>query len=394
MVLRRCDSDCDVNGRVTIGYAVHNEATATSWTVFVAGVCAARGMWDRQVAALPPTTGAVCIDNRGIGDSDTPKRGYSTDAMAADATAVLREVFHGAPPKLHVVGHSLGAMIACKLASTLAADGALASLALLSGSLGGFRALVPPITPKLVRTLPKLATANTAHRRASADLDCHFTDAYVEKHRDELMAEYVALSESSGRFEGAGKERADTGEQGHIYAVLRHNFTRADLASIRESGARVVVAHGARDGVADPRAGRRLWRAFDAAGVDAHFVPLDGAHFVTRECADAVDALLAAQVDGTPVAGAAAPDPPADLSALACLALLLAVVGVGLLVAFAAPAKRALLPDLDGPISPAAVFGSALNATLGLANATDPAPAAVFVVGRRAAASALSGLTA
>ena len=54
--LRHCESADDLHGTVKIGYEVHNGDAAASWVVFVAGVAAPRGMWDRQVAALAPTT--------------------------------------------------------------------------------------------------------------------------------------------------------------------------------------------------------------------------------------------------------------------------------------------------------------------------------------------------
>ena len=90
--LRHCESADDLHGTVKIGYEVHNGDAAASWVVFVAGVAAPRGMWDRQVAALAPTTGAVTVDNRGIGDSDVPAGGYSTEAMAADVLTVVADV--------------------------------------------------------------------------------------------------------------------------------------------------------------------------------------------------------------------------------------------------------------------------------------------------------------
>ena len=76
--LRHCESADDLHGTVKIGYEVHNGDAAASWVVFVAGVAAPRGMWDRQVAALAPTTGAVTVDNRGIGDRNGSGHGTGT----------------------------------------------------------------------------------------------------------------------------------------------------------------------------------------------------------------------------------------------------------------------------------------------------------------------------
>ncbi|KAH8074523.1 10-hydroxy-9-(phosphonooxy)octadecanoate phosphatase [Aureococcus anophagefferens] len=272
--LRHCESADDLHGTVKIGYEVHNGDAAASWVVFVAGVAAPRGMWDRQVAALAPTTGAVTVDNRGIGDSDVPAGGYSTEAMAADVLTVVADVVPGGAA-VHVVGHSLGAMISCKVAG-------------------------------LFRTLPKLATASTAHRRADADLDCHYTDAYVAEHRDDLMDEYVTLSNSQKRFD-EGRQRAKTGEDGHLAAVFKHRVTAADLApsaTPRASSSR----DGRHDFVAGVSAGETLWRAFKDAGCAvADYHVLHGARFIQREREIEINGLVNAQVVEIAAGDAAAP---------------------------------------------------------------------------------------
>ncbi|KAH8044063.1 10-hydroxy-9-(phosphonooxy)octadecanoate phosphatase [Aureococcus anophagefferens] len=232
--------------------------------------------------------------------------------MAADVLTVVADVVPGGAA-VHVVGHSLGAMISCKVAGVLAAEKRLASLTLLSGSLVGWFNMIPPITAKLFRTLPKLATASTAHRRADADLDCHYTDAYVAEHRGDLMGEYVTLSNSQKRFD-EGRQRAKTGEDGHLAAVFKHRVTAADLAAVRDSGARVVVAHGRHDFVAGVSAGETLWRAFKDAGCAvADYHVLHGAHFIQREREIEINGLVNAQVaggaiDAPPVAAEAPPN--------------------------------------------------------------------------------------
>merc|ERR1719454_909175 len=84
-------------------------------------------------------------------------------------------------------------MIVSKLAARLGRARRLASLSLLSGSLGGV-AMVPPLTARLLQTLPKLATARTPERRADADLNCHFTDAFLD---EEVPAAEVAEAEAA-----------------------------------------------------------------------------------------------------------------------------------------------------------------------------------------------------
>ncbi|KAH8045214.1 10-hydroxy-9-(phosphonooxy)octadecanoate phosphatase [Aureococcus anophagefferens] len=186
-------------------------------------------------------------------------------------------------------------MISCKVAGVLAAEKRLASLTLLSGSLGGWFNMIPPITAKLFRTLPKLATASTAHRRADADLDCHYTDA--QKRFDE------------------GRQRAKTGEDGHLAAVFKHRVTAA-VAAVRDSSA-CVVAHGRHDFVAGVSAGETLWRAFKDAGCAvADYHVLHGAHFIQREREIEINGLVNAQVAGGPSTRPRSPRSAAELRLL------------------------------------------------------------------------------
>ncbi|RVW88977.1 hypothetical protein CK203_029405 [Vitis vinifera] len=78
----------------------------------------------------------VCaFDNRGMGQSFVPtkKSEYTTKIMAKDAIALMD---HLGWRKAHIFGHSMGAMIACKLAA-IVPDRVL-SLALLNVTGGGF----------------------------------------------------------------------------------------------------------------------------------------------------------------------------------------------------------------------------------------------------------------
>ncbi|PSS04468.1 Aminoacrylate hydrolase [Actinidia chinensis var. chinensis] len=95
----------------------------------------------------------VCaFDNRGMGRSSVPtkKSEYTTRIMAKDAIALMD---HLGWRKAHVFGHSLGAMIACKLAA-LVPDRVL-SLALLNVTDGGYECF-----PKVNQALVELIDAS------------------------------------------------------------------------------------------------------------------------------------------------------------------------------------------------------------------------------------------
>ena len=68
--------------------------------------------WDVVAAALQPTRTVHAVDLRGHGDSDWPGT-YSIRLLADDVTGLLRQL--GDPP-VDLVGHSLGGLVACRVA--------------------------------------------------------------------------------------------------------------------------------------------------------------------------------------------------------------------------------------------------------------------------------------
>ena len=69
--------------------------------------------WRPVLEPLARSFRVIAFDNRGIGGSDQPPGPYSTRMMAEDAVAVLDEA---GVERAHVVGTSLGGMIAQELA--------------------------------------------------------------------------------------------------------------------------------------------------------------------------------------------------------------------------------------------------------------------------------------
>ena len=81
--------------------------------LLIHGLGYARWGWEPVLPALAQRFDVLLFDNRGIGDSDAPTGPYSAAAMAADARQVLDEAGVG---RAHVVGTSLGGMVAQELA--------------------------------------------------------------------------------------------------------------------------------------------------------------------------------------------------------------------------------------------------------------------------------------
>jgi pimeloyl-ACP methyl ester carboxylesterase len=72
--------------------------------------------WQRQTKDFGHKKGdqysSLVLDNRGVGESDKPLQRYSTSEMAKDIVEILDEVGWTGKRELHIIGISLGGMIA------------------------------------------------------------------------------------------------------------------------------------------------------------------------------------------------------------------------------------------------------------------------------------------
>lgn len=83
------------------------------------GLAALKRYWQRQTKDFAHTEAdrytSLIFDNRGIGESDKPFGRYSTSQMAQDLLEVLNHVNWTEERRLHVIGISMGGMIAQEL---------------------------------------------------------------------------------------------------------------------------------------------------------------------------------------------------------------------------------------------------------------------------------------
>jgi N-formylmaleamate deformylase len=76
------------------------------------GITSPAATWEFAALELARDQRVVVLDQRGRGNSDTPRRGYGLPEYAADAAAVIRALdLEG----VIVLGHSLGARVAARL---------------------------------------------------------------------------------------------------------------------------------------------------------------------------------------------------------------------------------------------------------------------------------------
>lgn len=283
-----------------IYYEVRSSAGASTsvqeddWTniVLIMGFGATLQCWEPQLDRLldseqPRATRCLLMDNRGVGRSGSPSRksAYRTTVMAADVLAIME---HISWEHAHVVGHSMGAMVALKLAA--AHPEHIDSLTLVSTTCGHLQSI-----PRSWRALwysIQLMRAKEAEDRALVDLKFHFMHSTLDEVRSqgsktgrsrwELLAEeYV----EAGRGGGIGQSKM--GFHGQVHAVWSHRVSQADVNTIRSGKFPVLVIHGRHDLLATPRFGEAL-----AKRLGAPCVMLEGAHMLCRERGYHVNLLL------------------------------------------------------------------------------------------------------
>ncbi|KAG6502413.1 dihydrolipoyllysine-residue acetyltransferase component of acetoin cleaving system-like isoform X2 [Zingiber officinale] len=225
-----------------------------------------------------------CFDNRGVGESSVPmkKSQYTTTIMAKDALALLD---HLVWKKAHVFGHSMGAMIACKLAAL--APERICSLALLNVTGGGFECF-PKIDRQIISLAYRFLRAKTPEQRATVDLETHYTKEYLNEYvglhtrREILYQEYVKAISSAGM-------QSNCGFEGQVNACWKHKMTAKELDTIRSSRFLISVIHGRYDIIAQLDHARKLAKMLQPS---TRMVELQAGHLVTHERTDEVNQAL------------------------------------------------------------------------------------------------------
>ena len=228
--------------------------------------------WRPQVEALASRFTCIAFDNRGVGRSRPAGAPITVEQMAEDARSVLDGV---EVESAHVVGHSLGGLVALQLA--LSAPSRVRSLTLMCTFASGRAAA--PLTPRMIWAglRSRVGTRRMRRRgflsiilppRAIADPD----------------ATAAGLAELFGH--DLGDQEPVTGAQ--LQAMRRSDLTArlSELASVP-----TLVLSAAHDPIAPPRLGRALAHGIPGAryveAPDAsHGLPITHAAWVNGRLAE------------------------------------------------------------------------------------------------------------
>lgn len=169
------------------------------WLVLIHSIGTHLGMWDGQIAALGEHHRVLRYDIRGHGRSAAPPGPCTMEALADDLLALL---VHCGIPRAHLIGVSIGGLIA--LAASLRGSDAIAGIAVCNS-----RCAVPPDYAQAISARNKLIRAQGMTAIVEPMLNTSLTPAtraarpeLAEQLRDMFRAVavegFVACSEAVG----------------------------------------------------------------------------------------------------------------------------------------------------------------------------------------------------
>lgn len=227
--------------------------------------------WMPQIEDLAGDDWQLCVyDNRGVGRSSIPRPPYSMARMAADALALMD---HLGWQQAHVVGISMGGMIAQHVALT--APERVQSLALLATHAGGWGGR-PTRTALTGLAGAHLSGSATMRRRALVSM------LYSEQYITQMGMSEIDTGLKQSILHSPAPRR---GMVGQVSAIVRHRTLRR-LSALRELPALVVT--GTKDAMVRPDNSQRI-----AAALDAELLTFEGSgHAIHVEQRAAVNAAL------------------------------------------------------------------------------------------------------
>lgn len=228
--------------------------------------------WRPQIATLHRSFRCISFDNRGIGGSGLPPGALTIEAMAGDALALMDAL---RIDRFHVVGHSMGGLIAQQVA--LQARSRVISLALMCTFAHGWQGA--RLTPGMLATALRMRIGTRAMRR-NAFTELVMPAAYLRRVDRAKLAE--ELSPLFGR---------DLAEQPPVVMKQVRAMSRYDAGPRLKAfaGMPTLVLSAAEDRIAEPRFGRELAQLIPGA----RYVEIEGGgHGVTIQLADKVNELF------------------------------------------------------------------------------------------------------
>ncbi len=177
------------------GISLHYESNGQGQPLLlVMGLGAPAAAWDPDfVQEMSRTHQVITYDNRGTGLSDKPDEPYSIAMFASDAVGLLDAL---SIPRAHVLGVSMGGMIAQELAIHYPQH--VASLVLGCTTPGGKHSV--PASPESLKALEGRADM-TPEEAGREGWKLSFSEEFIRTHRDEMEAQLQrVIAHATPRF--------------------------------------------------------------------------------------------------------------------------------------------------------------------------------------------------
>ncbi|KAH8984761.1 alpha/beta-hydrolase [Lactarius hatsudake] len=259
--------------------------------VFISGLIDSLNSWAAQVKhfSLLPQYSILVFDNRGAGNSDTPMGPYSTSAMAEDIIILLDFIGWTERRSVHVVGLSLGGMIAQELAYRISER--LISLSLAVTSAGGLPIFnIPPWFG--LKNILRVPFIKDPKRRTPLIVESCFSSSWLDARAEDdptgrtnrevqimLYNERAAITRVSKPI----------GAVSQMWAGLTHHVEAERLAQISKAIPKVLILTGDQDHFIRPSNSAYLSKHMP----EAEFVVwLDTGHVVNTQFVERFNTLL------------------------------------------------------------------------------------------------------
>ncbi|KAK4132749.1 alpha/beta-hydrolase [Trichocladium antarcticum] len=289
-------------GPLKISWEIHGKGPIK--LVFIMGLAGQKTAWQRQTLHFGHERrdeySVLILDNRGIGDSDKPLMRYSTSDMALDLAEVLVHIgwlptlplpAHHTARTLHVVGISLGGMIAQELAVLVPAAVASLSLICTAAAIENTTTVRANLTKRASLLIPKSvdrSVRDTAGQLFAPDWLAAADDAHLP---DPATTPFCnpppppppsTTAAGSGSGSGARYQKFDSNAQRFVAQEMHkrldagrftlkgfllqliaagwHHKSAAQLRALadRVGRERILVMHGTRDEMISVPHGRKL----------------------------------------------------------------------------------------------------------------------------------------
>ncbi|MCJ1294765.1 hypothetical protein MMC34_006323 [Xylographa carneopallida] len=247
---------------LTLHYTLHGPPDAPS-VLLINGLADDLSSWELQLPALAAGGFRVLrFDNRGVGRSDQPAGPYTAEMLAEDAKALVVALGVG---RVHLVGVSMGGMIAQSFALAYPADVLSLVLACTYAAPGPFCSRMFALWADMARS------TGLAFVRRDTDLWC-FTQRFYREREAELL-----------QMEAAAQGVAQSVEAYLAQLAVIQTFdTQERLKELGGEGKRVLVLVGEEDILIPVALSRDLWKGIEGAEWKA----VKGGHAFAWEEAD------------------------------------------------------------------------------------------------------------